>query len=230
MQKWIWLTMACTITLCGCSQKILKGTYSTPPPEEGILFSGDIYHFFDSNRVEVTHWSDDISSNKFGEGTFVIDGKKLSIAFDNATPRNPFLQEKDIASGNTGITAYSFNLINKKSEPLIGVVISAFDENGNEINYTTSNPHGFAKMEIPSRKKLITINFAYTGFVDIVFESNNTQSKELTIRMPEVRQEYKLGDNLNYKIKLKKEELQLIEGDKYRLLNKEVEQIVEQKE
>jgi len=106
-------------------------------------------------------------------------------------------------------------------------VISAVDGNGNEINYTTSNPHGFAKMEIPSRKELITISFNYTGHEDVVLESNNKQSKEFTIRMPAIRQEYKSGDNLNYKVKLKKEVLQLIEGDKYRVLNREVEVIEE---
>ncbi len=228
MQKWIWLVLVVVISFCSCSQKVLEGTYSTPPPEEGLLFSGDIYHFFDSNRVEVTHWSDDLSSNKFGEGTFALDGKKLSIEFDDVAPRNPFVQDKDTTSGNADIIAYSFNLINIKSEPLIGVVISAIDGRGNEINYTTSNPHGFAKMEIPSRKEQITINFTYTGFENVVFESKNKQSKELTIRMPENRLEYKSGDNLNYKIKLKKGVLQLIEGDKYRILNQEVEAIVEE--
>lgn len=230
MQKWIWFGLILIVTICSCSQKVLEGTYSTPQPEEGVLFSGDIYHFFDSNHVKVTHWSDDLSSNKFGEGTFTIDGKKLSIEFDNATPRNPFVQEKELTSGKADITAYSFNLINKKSEPLIGVVISAIDGNGNEINYTTSNPHGFAKMEIPTRKELITISFTYTGFDNVVFESNNKQSKELTIKMPAVRQEYKSGDYLNYKIKLKKEELQLIEGDKYRLLNREIKEVIDKKE
>jgi len=227
MQNWVWLVLVSIITFCSCSKKVLEGTYKTPVPEEGVLLSGDIYHFFDSNRVEVTHWSDDNSSNKFGEGTFVLDGKKLAISFDNPSPINPFVQEKDTTAGKPNMTDYSFYFINKKSEPLIGVVISAVDGNGNEINYTTSNPHGFAKMEIPSRKKIITISFTYTGFENVVFESNNKKSKELTIRMPEVRQEYKSGDNLNYKIKMKKEELQLIEGDKYRVLNREVEVVDE---
>jgi len=224
------MLLAIVIPFIGCGPKILDGTFKTPLPEEGVLFSGDIYHFFDSNRVEVTHWSDDISSGKYGEGTFELDGKKLNINFDDVPPRNPFYSEKDTTSGNKDIIAYLFNLINKKNEPLIGVTISAFDENGNEINYTTSNPHGYAKMEIPARKKLITVNFTYTGFEDVVFQSNNEQSKDLTILMPAIREEYKSGDNLNYKIKLKKEELQLIEGDKYRILNREVEVIEEEKE
>ena len=224
----ILMILAITIPFIGCAPKILDGTFKTPPPEEGILFSGDIYHFFDNNRVEVTHWSDDVSSDKYGEGTFVLDGKKLNILFDTVPRRNPFVNEKDTTSGKSGITAYSFNLINRKSEPLIGVVISAFDGNNNEINYTTSNPHGFAKMEIPSRKEIITIKFTYTGFEDVVFESNNKQSKDLTILMPVIRKEYQSGDNLNYKIKLKNNILHLIEGDKFRILNKEVEIISEE--
>ena len=204
-----------------CSKIVLDGTYLTPTPEKGILNNGDNYHFFDSNRVEILHWSDNLRKEKFGEGTFSINGKNLTIQFDSAALRNPFVKDSIFENNAQHLTTYVFNLVNKKKEPVIGVEISAFDRNGNEINYSTSNPHGFTKMEIPARKDTLNVTFNFPGYENVKFATNNKESRIVTILMPHLRDEYQQGEELNYKLKLKKGILHLIEDEQFRILEKQ---------
>lgn len=205
----------------GCSPLVLDGTYVTPKPETGFLSNGDNFHFFDSNRVEVLHWSDNLSKEKFGEGVFTVKGKNLNIQFDSALSRNPILKDSIFENNAEHLTTYVFNLINKKEEPVIGVEISAFDKNGNEINYSTSNPHGFTKMEIPARKDTLNVTFNFPGYENMKFASNNKQSRIITFLMPHLRDEYQKGEELNYKVKFKKGKLHLVEEEQFRILEKQ---------
>lgn len=86
MQSFYLLLLAAGASACATSKRLATGDYSETRGPNVILFSGRELCLNPDQTFTYAHWSDDISSSRYGTGTYWFTHKKLRLVFENTIP------------------------------------------------------------------------------------------------------------------------------------------------
>jgi len=197
----------------GCSPKVLEGTYQTYY-EGGVLMAGEILQLDDEQRFFFKHWSDDVSSNKKGGGTYQANNGYLILSFEEIEEEKSMANQSIIPSTEEGKINYEISIYDNENEPLIGVSISLLDVNQQLIEAAVTNIEGRRNLQIEASNQPSKIDISYIGMEGLSLSLNDKQSKKIEITLVEKTKVWKAEDLLKYKYKVRGPYLILEDGER----------------
>jgi hypothetical protein len=191
-----------------CSPKLQIGTYTTSADDK-ILFAGTDVDVFKNDKIAIHHWTD--TGSRYGEGRYVIKGKKIEIEFDKPNAVRANFLEEDIKS--IYADAYSYKIVTEKDSGLFGANISAMDKDDVYIEGGIIQEKGIGIVNIPTNIKVHYLLVSAFGHANLKIPISSDGSKQFTIQLRNTFVEYfEEGQIKTYKMKTKKDLLILNDG------------------
>lgn len=204
----------------GCSSsQALSGLYKTTKGQE-IAFSGTNIEFLSNQRFKLEQWSDDISSNKKGMGTYRIENKQLILNFKAyeslpASTESKFMIPPS-ANRNIGV----LSILDTKGKPLVGVTIILMDAAEKIVASGVTNKKGYCQIYWSPPHIAQKLAISYIGFNDMEIDIEYNISFKYEVKMSPVFQYYSAGEKLVFQIKRKKDKFILSDDRRTRVFYK----------
>ena len=206
------LTGLAVISLWGCSQKLVPGKYQSYS-DSGILMAGKTITIIDEERFEYQYWSDDISSNRIGQGTYSISGNEIDFDFKDIKPLANVIEITETIDGAEKQTI-TMNVSDQNGRPLVGVLIQVSDKNYQPLIQDLTKIGGKYSFEIRPYDLPLTIETDYLGMQPAEIRISDSRSKYLNIRLAELTNYIEKGTSYRFRFKVGKDILTLKNDNK----------------
>jgi hypothetical protein len=171
-----------SIVLVGCLPKNLTGIYSSYV-DHGVLTAGCTYNFHQDGTFEVKYWSDDISSNRIGKGTYALRNGNLLLNFDDVEPITSSYYSHIIPDEGNEMSKLTFLIKDQSGNPLTGVNIIIQDVGGEFVASGGSQVNGTCTILIPRTDIPKSIKISYVGMegLEIPFPDSSPRAFEINL-------------------------------------------------
>ncbi len=203
------------VLLSACSQKIVPGTYTTSVNDK-ILFAGTNVEVLPNNKIHILHWTD--TGNRYGEGSYQLNGKNLTITFDSIDAVLAHYTEHLIDRSYADATTYQIT----SNDNMVGASVSVFDNKMGFMSGGVVGNDNICRMHIPNDIKSAYIIVNMFGYEALKIPIKKQTSTLYNVHLMETFTEFfKKGEKKTYQVKSKGNELILTEG-KHKIFLKEV--------
>lgn len=202
MKQFYHTFLLCLILICltACAPKPIQGLYQTAA-EDKILMAGHRYEFLAGSRFQFQFWSDDISGNKIGQGTYHYDKRELTLDYTDYPAEASHYTSYPLEELDNGKTYYQFDVSDSMSGHLIGVSIQLLDAQGTTLAQGVSDVKGKFSTTISKTQTAKQISFSYLGMTPLQVELTDRMSSGFSVVLAEQRQYIPAGtvETFSYK-------------------------------
>lgn len=160
------LALAVGLPACASTQ-LAVGTYTKTRGPGVILWAGHTVELLDNRAFAYSYWSDDISSSRYGRGTYQLKGTRLCLQFGlpqlvmaTATAR-PLAAQPD--------TLLAFEVLARSptsvapARAVAYATIAVYNEQGKIIAAVASDTAGRAVLRVPGRARWLSVQSLAAG-------------------------------------------------------------------
>lgn len=197
-----------SVGLFACFPKNLTGIYSSYV-DHGVLMAGYTYTFHPDGSFEMKYWSDNISSNRIGKGTYIVDNRNLLLTFEKTVPKtSSYAIQKQADSGGL-LSRLDIEIQDYEERGLIGVNIIIRDTGGELVANGTTNQSGKCTIYISRTDIPKIIEVSYLGMEGIKIPLPDSGAKVIDIYLSEKTGYIDAGEKRVYRLRLRGDYLNL---------------------
>ena len=158
--------------LAACAPvRLVAGSYSETRGPGVVMWEGKELRLAGDHTFWYSYWSDDISSGRYGTGTYRILGNKLKLSFTAQPTSIPTVVARPLVSGSDSLVL-AFTVVGSETygsaltTALPGATVIAYGTAGQPLAAASTDAQGRAVLRLPRAARAQQLLVQSIGFVE----------------------------------------------------------------